>query len=81
MDLTIARMGSAGDGVAETPNGPLHIPGALPGETVRVRPAGRDKAVLEVVLTASPDRVAPPCAHVADGCGGCALQHLSLIHI
>jgi 23S rRNA (uracil1939-C5)-methyltransferase len=78
MNLTIARMGSAGDGVAETPNGPLHIPGALPGETVRARPTGRDKAVLEVVLTASPDRVAPPCAHVADGCGGCALQHWDL---
>jgi len=78
MDLTIARMGSAGDGVAETPDGALHIPGALPGEAVRARPTGRDKAVLEAVLTASPDRVAPPCAHVADGCGGCALQHWDL---
>lgn len=78
MDLTIARMGSAGDGVAETPNGPLHIPGALPGEAVRARPTGRDKAVLEAVLTASPDRVAPPCPHVAEGCGGCALQHWDL---
>jgi 23S rRNA (uracil1939-C5)-methyltransferase len=45
---------------------------------VRARPTGRDKAVLEAVLTASPDRVAPPCAHVADGCGGCALQHWDL---
>ena len=78
MDLTIARMGSAGDGVAETPDGALHIPGALPGEAVRARPTGRDKAVLEAVLTASPDRVAPPCAHVAEGCGGCALQHWDL---
>ena len=78
MNLTIARMGSAGDGVAETPDGALHIPGALPGEAVRARPTGRDKAVLEAVLTASPDRVAPPCAHVADGCGGCALQHWDL---
>ncbi|WP_368415963.1 class I SAM-dependent RNA methyltransferase [Falsiroseomonas sp.] len=78
MDLTIARMGSAGDGVAETPDGPLHIPGALPGETVRARPAGRDKAVLEAVLVPSPDRVAPPCPHVAEGCGGCALQHWDL---
>jgi 23S rRNA (uracil1939-C5)-methyltransferase len=64
--------------VAETPDGPLHIPGALPGETVRARPAGRDKAVLEAVLDASPERVAPPCPHVAEGCGGCALQHWDL---
>ena len=78
MDLTIARMGSAGDGVAETPDGPLHIQGALPGETVRARAASRDKAVLEAVLVPSPDRVAPPCPHVAEGCGGCALQHWDL---
>jgi 23S rRNA (uracil1939-C5)-methyltransferase len=64
--------------VAETPDGPLHIPGALPGETVRTRASGRDKAVLEAVLDASPERVAPPCPHVAEGCGGCALQHWDL---
>jgi len=64
--------------VAETPDGPLHIPGALPGETVRARPSGRGKAVLEAVLDASPERVAPPCPHVAEGCGGCALQHWDL---
>ena len=64
--------------MAETPDGPLHIPGALPGETVRARPSGRGKAVLEAVLDASPERVAPPCPHVAKGCGGCALQHWDL---
>lgn len=78
MDLTIARMGTAGDGVAETPDGALHIPGALPGERVRAHPTGRGKAVLEAVLDASAERVAPPCAHVADGCGGCTLQHWDL---
>ncbi|MFM2149267.1 MAG: hypothetical protein RLZZ187_1573 [Pseudomonadota bacterium] len=78
MDLIIARMGSGGDGVAETPDGALHIPGALPGERVRAHAAGRGKAVLEAVLAASPERVAPPCPHVADGCGGCALQHWDL---
>jgi 23S rRNA (uracil1939-C5)-methyltransferase len=78
MDLTIARMGAAGDGVAETPAGALHIPGALPGERVRARPASRGKAVLEAVLDASAERVAPPCPHVAEGCGGCTLQHWDL---
>lgn len=78
MDLIIARMGSGGDGMAETPDGALHIPGALPGERIRVRPTGRGKAVLEAVLDASAERVTPPCPHVADGCGGCALQHWDL---
>ncbi len=78
MRLTIARMGSAGDGVAETPDGPLHIPRALPGEVVQAQAAGRGQAVLEAVETPSPERVEPPCRHFLQGCGGCALQHWDL---
>jgi 23S rRNA (uracil1939-C5)-methyltransferase len=76
--FAVARLGSAGDGVAETPDGPLHIPRALPGETVIARPAGRGQAVLDSVETPSPERVAPPCRHFLQGCGGCALQHWDL---
>ena len=32
--LTIARMGHQGDGIAETPNGFVFVPGALPGEVI-----------------------------------------------
>lgn len=32
--LTIARMGHQGDGIAETPNGLVFVPGALPGEVI-----------------------------------------------
>ncbi|WP_237217174.1 class I SAM-dependent RNA methyltransferase [Falsiroseomonas oryziterrae] len=78
MRFAIARIGSAGDGVAETPDGPLHIPFALPGERVMARPAGRGRAVLEAVEAPSPERVAPPCPHFVEGCGGCALQHWDL---
>jgi len=74
----IARLGSAGDGVAETRDGPLHIPFALPGEHVTARPAGRGRAVLDAIEAPSSERVAPPCAHFLEGCGGCALQHWSL---
>lgn len=73
--FVIARLGAAGDGVAETPDGPLHIPGTLPGETVRATPEGSGRARLGAIEAASPERVVPPCPHVADGCGGCALQH------
>lgn len=69
----IARMGSAGDGIAETPDGPLHIEGALRGEIVRTE--GRALLAIE---TPSPDRVAPRCSHFLQGCGGCALQHWSM---
>jgi len=50
----------------------------LPGEKVLVREAGRKKdyitAILEEVLSPSPDRITPPCP-VYGRCGGCDLQH------
>ncbi|WP_307351654.1 class I SAM-dependent RNA methyltransferase [Caulobacter ginsengisoli] len=53
--------------------GPIFAPLTLPGEQVRVRGEG-DRATLQEVLRASPDRVEPPCPHFG-ACGGCALQH------
>lgn len=71
--LTIARVGGQGDGIAETPDGPVFAPLTLPGEVVRgtVRD-GRLEAVQ--IVTASPDRIAPVSPHYGD-CGGCSLQH------
>ncbi len=73
MTLKIARMAGQGDGVAETPAGPVFAPLTLPGETVRgeVRD-GRMEA--PEILEASPERVAPVSPHYGD-CGGCSLQH------
>lgn len=75
-EYTITAMGAAGDGIAP---GPTFIAGALPGERVRATPTGRRKdatvARLDAVLAPSADRVTPPCPHVAQGCGGCAVQH------
>jgi len=34
--LTIARLGHRGDGIADTPAGPAYVPYVLPGETVTV---------------------------------------------
>lgn len=71
--LTISRMGGQGDGIAETPGGPVFAPLTLPGETVRgeVRDGRLEGAE---ILTASPDRIAPVSPHYGD-CGGCSLQH------
>src|SRR5205085_2572930 len=35
------------------------------------------RAVVIDVLEASPDRLAPPCPALAEGCGGCTWQHVS----
>jgi len=58
----------------------VFVPGALPGERIRLRRTRRhrqhdDGALLEV-LTPSAERVVPRCAHFGV-CGGCVLQHLA----
>lgn len=68
----VERLGHLGDGIAE---GPVYVPGALPGEVVTGHvSAGR---LLDLrIVTPSPDRITPPCRH-ARSCGGCQLQHAS----
>ena len=76
--LVIARLGSRGDGIADTAAGALYVPYALPGETAEVEPwpGHADRRHLLKVDVASPDRIAPICPHFGI-CGGCALQHLA----
>lgn len=76
LNLTILRLGAAGDGAALAPDGAtLHIPRTLPGENVLATKQGPQRAVCDNILHASPQRIAPACQHFAD-CGGCAVQHL-----
>jgi 23S rRNA (uracil1939-C5)-methyltransferase len=74
--LDIARVGRRGDGIAETPAGPLYVPYTLPGETAEVDewPGQPDRRHLLKIESASPQRIAPICPHFGT-CGGCALQH------
>jgi 23S rRNA (uracil1939-C5)-methyltransferase len=76
--LIINRIGHRGDGVADTPNGPVFVPYTLPGETVEVEPAPGhpDRRHLLRVEQASRERIAPICPHFGI-CGGCAVQHWS----
>jgi 23S rRNA (uracil1939-C5)-methyltransferase len=75
--LAIDRLGHRGDGIADTPAGPVYVPYSLPGETVEVDPwpSHPDRRHLIKVDIASPERIAPICPHFGI-CGGCALQHL-----
>ena len=77
--LTITGLGHRGDGVAATPDGPVYVPYALPGETVTVEPVPGhpDRRHLLHVDKPSHERATPICKHFGQ-CGGCALQHWSL---
>jgi 23S rRNA (uracil1939-C5)-methyltransferase len=74
--ITITKVGHEGDGLAETAGGPLYVPYSLPGETLRLERQG-ERGLIEEIVTASPERVAPPCRHFG-ACGGCALQHWTM---
>ncbi len=68
-----------GFGLAHVDGQSVPVPGALPGERVKVRlrcRRRRDKqAELVAVLEPAPERVSPRCPHFGI-CSGCTLQHL-----
>lgn len=70
--VVIERLGHHGDGIAE---GPVYVPGVLPGEVVSGM-IERGVMAAPKIVTPSVQRVAPPCRH-AKSCGGCQLQHAS----
>lgn len=72
--VLIERLGTAGDGVAAGPDGPIYIPFALPGETWRV-PAEALASAGPELRVAAPERHAPRCGHY-QRCGGCQAQHM-----
>jgi 23S rRNA (uracil1939-C5)-methyltransferase len=74
--LTIVGLAHRGDGIAETPAGPLYVSYTLPGETVTVEaaPGHPDRRHLLRVESPSPQRIEPVCPHFGV-CGGCAMQH------
>jgi 23S rRNA (uracil1939-C5)-methyltransferase len=79
-EADIVDLAHDGRGIARLDGKAVFVAGALPGEHVRLRVFKRrrqlDEAGMVEVLSASPDRVVPACAHFGI-CGGCSLQHLS----
>jgi 23S rRNA (uracil1939-C5)-methyltransferase len=80
VEADIEDLSHDGRGVARVEGKAVFVTGALAGERVRMKFAGKhrhyDEAIVEEVLRPSPDRVTPQCAHF-DVCAGCALQHLA----
>jgi len=74
--LTIQRVGGRGDGVAETPSGPVFAPLTLPGERIDTE-VREGRAERWTLLEPSRDRVAPVSPNYGD-CGGCSLQHWAM---
>jgi len=73
--LVIIRLGSHGEGIADTAAGDVYVPYTLPGEIVEVEPwpGHADRRRLNRIAVASPARTAPICPHFG-ACGGCALN-------
>lgn len=80
VEVDLHGIAHGGEAVGRLPDGRAVFVGrAVPGERVRIRVVEDKKrwarAELIEVVTASPDRVEPPCPYVPE-CGGCDLQHV-----
>lgn len=83
VELHIDRIAGGGEGVARDADGRVvFVRGALPGETVDATVTDEKKsfarARVRKVLDPVAERVAPPCDHVGEGCGGCDFQHATV---
>lgn len=71
----IERLGRKGDGIAIGDQGRALAPLVLPGEEIEGE-AVDGRIAAPRIVTPSPDRVRPICAHYR-ACGGCSLMHAS----
>lgn len=83
VELQTTGVAKGGDGVAREASGRVvFVEGALPSERVEalIVDERRDfaRARTTRVLDAAPTRVVPPCPALAQGCGGCDLQHATV---
>ncbi|MFT8431574.1 class I SAM-dependent RNA methyltransferase [Acetobacter orientalis] len=75
--VTVAYLAAQGDGCAKLADGTVvHLPGTLPGETLRITSTDAKKWRVEAVTTPSDERVTPPCP-LFERCGGCTLQYMA----
>ncbi|MBJ7361512.1 MAG: TRAM domain-containing protein, partial [Ilumatobacteraceae bacterium] len=83
VSVRIDKVVAEGDGFGHLEDGRvIFVEGGLPGELVLARIVKQSKdyarATAVEILEPSAQRVVPPCEYVAQGCGGCDLQHASI---
>jgi 23S rRNA (uracil1939-C5)-methyltransferase len=83
VELQIDKVVANGAGLGRLDDGTVvFCDGALPGERIAVEIVERHRdfarAQLLEVVVAGPDRVTPPCPHIARGCGGCTWQYVAV---
>jgi 23S rRNA (uracil1939-C5)-methyltransferase len=81
VSVSIESIAAGGDGVGRKEGLVVFVPRTAPGDLATVQISGRGhfaRGSLRGIVTASPVRIDPPCAHYArDKCGGCQLQHVT----
>jgi 23S rRNA (uracil1939-C5)-methyltransferase len=79
-DVQITGIGGKGRAVARVDGLVVFVSGAVPGDVADLRITRKKKnhaeAVVERLVTPSPDRTTPFCKHFGT-CGGCTWQHLA----
>jgi 23S rRNA (uracil1939-C5)-methyltransferase len=84
ISVSIDAIAAGGEGVGRLPDGrAVFVPRTAPGDLAEIvlldEKPRYARGQLSRVIRSSPLRVDPECPHyVADHCGGCQLQHLSL---
>ncbi|HVT37731.1 MAG TPA: TRAM domain-containing protein [Gemmatimonadaceae bacterium] len=83
LSLDVESIAAGGDGIARHDGLVVFVPRTAPGDRVAalVEQKGRlARGILQRVERPAPERVTPECPHYeGDQCGGCQLQHLSLV--
>ncbi|MCL4523330.1 MAG: 23S rRNA (uracil(1939)-C(5))-methyltransferase RlmD [Acidobacteria bacterium] len=78
MEVKIEKLVYGGEGLGHQDGHTVFVPYVLPEEVVRLREVERKKKFIrgrvQQIVTASPERTAPPCPHFTQ-CGGCHYQH------
>ncbi len=79
LELDIDAMAFGGRGIGRVDGFVIFVPGAVPGDRVRIRIKKKKKSFAEAhlveILAAAPERIEPPCGHFGL-CGGCKWQNL-----
>lgn len=82
IEVRIEALAFGGHGVGRLPGGKaVFVASTAPGDLVRIRvveeKASVAFAVIDELIEAAPERIAP-CCPLADRCGGCTWQHLPI---